>query len=172
MVKRSKSFLFPISVELNPSLCKHGAHWHCICLTLFTLSILVTSDSYHHGSALSILLNGLIWPFSNVQVPLIGAVSVGVKPVRIIFGVVGTPPEIHRGVETICWLSYGIFNHTHAYGHGIPVGIISASQGGERWTFLVHPGGCIFWSLNLSTWCHKSQWCLFYWIFISRLCII
>ena len=44
----------------------------------------------------------------------------------------GTPPELHRGVEPTCCLYYGIFSHTHVHGYGLPVGILSASQGGKK----------------------------------------
>ena len=62
------------------------------------LAILITSDSSHHKSALNIILNCLLFLFSNVWVPLVGEVHVGVKPVRMIHGGVGTPPVLHRGV--------------------------------------------------------------------------
>ena len=118
---------------------------------------------------MSILLNWVLFPFSNIWVPLVGSVSIGVKPVYIIFGGVGTPPTLHRGVEPTVCLSYGIFRNPHAYGRGLQFGILGASQGRERWTFPVHPGGCIFLSLDFSARWHEYHWCLFYWIFISRI---
>ena len=86
---------------------------------------------------------------------------------RMISGGVGAPPELHRGVERTCCLSYGLLGHTRVHGRGLPFGILIDSQGGEKRNFPVHPGGCIFWSLNLFTQCHESHWCLFSWIFIS-----
>ena len=74
----------------------------------------------------------MLLPFYNVRVPIVGAVSIGVKPVRVIFGGVGTPPELHMGVEPTFYLYYGLFSNTHAYGRGLPVSIIGASQVGER----------------------------------------
>ena len=68
----------------------------------------------------------------------------GEEPVRIIYGGVCAPTALQRGAETTFCLSYGLFRHTHEYGRIIPHGIVGASQGGEWWTFLVHPGGCIF----------------------------
>ena len=104
------------------------AHWRC--LTPFPLVILITSASSYHGSALIILLNWPLWLFRKVHVPLVWAVSVGVKPVRMIHGGVGTPPELHRGVEPNCCLSYSLFSHTNEYGWSLPPSIVDASRGG------------------------------------------
>ena len=152
---------------MNPPLCKHRAHCHWRYLTTFPLAILLTYASSHHGSAFSILLDWLFYPFSNARIPLVGAFSIVVKPVCIISGGFGAPPEIQRGIKPTCGISYGLFSHTHVHDRGLPVGIFGSSQRGERWTFLVHPGGCIFWSLHLFFWWHESHWCLFPWIFIS-----
>ena len=88
-------------------------------------------------------------PFSNSRVPCVGVVSIGMKPVCMISRGVGTPPEFHRGVEPTCYLSYDLFTHTPLHGHGMPVFILGASQGGEIWTFPFHTEGCILLSLNL-----------------------
>ena len=87
------------------------------------------SDIFN-GSAISILFNLMLCLFGNVRVPLVGAVSVGVKPASMISGGVDTPPALHRGVEPTCCLSYGLFSHTHLHARGLPVGILGASQGG------------------------------------------
>ena len=79
-----------------------------------------------------ILLNFLLCLFSNVRVPLVDEFPVGMKHFLMLFGGVGTPPALHRGVENICCLSYDLFRHTRSYGRDIPVGILGASQGGER----------------------------------------
>ena len=71
-------------------------------MTTLLLNFLITSDSYHHGSVLIILFDGLFYLFSNVQVPLVMEVFVGVKPVPMISGEVGAPPGLHRGVEPTC----------------------------------------------------------------------
>ena len=155
---------------MNHPLRKHGSHCPWRCLTVLPLDILITSASSHHGSMLSILLNRLICLFRNVWFPLVGAVYVGVKPIHMIFGGVGIPPALHRGVEPTCCLSYGLFSHTHMHGHGIPVCILGASQGGERWMFPVYPRGYNLWYQNLFTWCHESHWCLLSWIFIICFC--
>ena len=69
--------------------------------------------------------------FRNVRIPLVGEVSVGMKPVRMIFGGVGTPLALHRGVEPIYCLSYVLFSHTNVNGLVLPVGILGASEGEE-----------------------------------------
>ena len=79
-----------------------------------------------------ILLNQIISPLRNVQVPLVGEVSVGVEPVRMISGGVGSPPTLHRGIYTTCCIYYGLFRDTHAYGRSLTPGIVGASQGWER----------------------------------------
>ena len=56
------------------------------------MDILSNLVSSHHESALSILLNWMIFLLRNVQVPLVGAVSVGVKPARMVSRGVGAPP--------------------------------------------------------------------------------
>ena len=152
---------------MNLLLFKHVEQCHKISITPFPLVILISSGSFHHVSDLIILFNWLLLPFRNVRVLLVGAISVGVKPVRVISGGVVTPPELHRGVEPTCCLSYGLLGHTRVHGRGLPFGILIDSQGGEKRNFPVHPGGCIFWYLNLFTQCHESHWCLFSWIFIS-----
>ena len=150
---------------MYPPLYKHG-----VCMITFPLDILIPSVSFHHGSVLIILLNWLLLPFSNIQVPLVGTFSVGVKPARMIYAGVGTALALQRGVEPTCWIPYGLFSHNHLHGRGFSVDILGSSQGGERWTFPFHPGECIFWSLNFSTWCHEFHWCLLPCIFISRFC--
>ena len=150
---------------MYPPLYKHG-----VCMITFPLDILIPSVSFHHGSVLIILLNWLLLPFSNIQVPLVGTFSVGVKPARMIYAGVGTALALQRGVEPTCWIPYGLFSHNHLHGRGILVGIIIISEVGERWTFPVHPGGGIFWSLNFSTWFHESHSCLISWIFAIRFC--
>ena len=102
VILRSKYFLFTLLGELNPTIWKHVAHFHWRCLTTLPLDILITCAPYHCGSVLSILLNILLWPFRNVQVPLFGAVSVDVKPDRMISGWVGTTQDFHRGTEPTC----------------------------------------------------------------------
>ena len=72
-------------------------------------------------SALSDLLFLLL---RNVRVHFVGAVSVGVEPVRVISGLVGAPPELQRGFDPTYFLSHGLFSHTYAYGRSLPVGII------------------------------------------------
>ena len=99
---------------------------------MFPLDILITSTYSHNVSALIILLNGLLFLFRNIRVPLVGAVSVGVKPVRMISGGFGSPPALYRGVEPTCCIYYGLFSHNHAYGRSIPLCIVGASWGGEN----------------------------------------
>ena len=162
--------LYKIGWHEPSSLCKYGEHCQWIYLTTLLLDFLVTSLSCHNGSEWIILLNWLLFPFSNFRVPLVQVVYIGVKPVRIISGGVGTPPAIHRGVEPICWISYGLFSHTNVHGCSPPIGILGVSKGLKSWKFTVHPGRCNFWSLIASTQCHKSHGCLFSWIFISCFC--
>ena len=69
---------------------------------------------------------------SNVRFRLVGSVYVCVEPVRIVYGGIGTPPALKRGVEPTCCLSCGLFIHTHAYGRSLTPIIVSASQGGIR----------------------------------------
>ena len=72
------------------------------------------------------------FPFQQRPDPSCWGSHVGVKPVRMISGGVGAPPELHRGFDPICCISYGLFIHTHAYGRSIPPGIVGASQVGRK----------------------------------------
>ena len=87
-------------------------------------------DYPRNGSVLRILFNWLLCLSSNVRVPLVGEVSVGVKPVQMIHGGVGAHPALHRGVEPTCCIYYGLFSHTNSY--GLRCGAVSSSS-------LAHP---------------------------------
>ena len=60
----------------------------------------------------------------NLWVGLVGTVPGCVEPVYMVSGGVSTPPSLKRFVDSTCFLSYGLFSHTHSHDHGIPFGIL------------------------------------------------
>ena len=170
MIYIIKTFFLPWLVQLRPVICKHGEICFWGCLTPPPLASLGTPLHYHWLIALIILLNWPLLTISNVCVRLVGAVTLRVEPVGMVSGGVRAPPEIQRGVDPNCCLSYFLFSHTHAHGRGLPVGIIWASQAEKLRVFLIQPVISISGFASFSSWVHESNWHLFPWTLISRFC--
>ena len=77
------------------------------------------------------ILNWLLYLLINVRGPLVGGVSVGVKPVHMISGGIGATPSLQRGVDPTYCLYYFLFVLTPEYSHSILSRIVGARQGEE-----------------------------------------
>ena len=115
---------------------------------------------------LCILLNELLFTFRNVWVHLVWKVTVGVEPVFMVSGWVGSPPTLQRGIDTTYCLYCGIFGHISTHVCGIPVDIIWVSQSGKWRMFLILPVRRIY-IMKIFSWEHEHHLYLLLWLFVS-----
>ena len=111
----------------------HCGLGYLISSILDTLGIPATS---HFWIDLGVLLIWPLRPILHVWFYLVGAFTVSVEPLRIVYGGVSATPELQWGVSPIYFLSYDIFDRIHVHGHGLPVGNIWASMDGKWRAFL------------------------------------
>ena len=157
LIYQVEYLLVPLLWYPSTALCEHGTCCGWGCLTSSILYTLVTPVTSHFWIDLGVLLIWPLRPILHVWFYLVGAFTVSVEPLRIVYGGVSATPELQWGVSPIYFLSYDIFDRIHVHGHGLPVGILLASLYVKGRVFLIQPVRSISGFMIFSSWVHEPH---------------